>query len=593
MASGSTYGQYTSKTGEFCGTNSFGTYACESGLSCLDGKCFKLLANGATCTRNNQCQSDYCKANSMSQNTCQDPNQGLVEIYQTLDAATFGAFGDYVQSNIEQNEAYGYSTADYNYLDRVTNYENLRAATQLGATLVGEAAIGVYAGAAAVGALTTSAALAGGATTANFLFSTANTAAVCTTPQDFLNNPQCQMATAQNVTAVGGFASLGTAATTRIVSTIANTGDVLLGAYNTGRYCAQYGANGTCLLFAGTTALGTIGTANDVIEMLSNRTNTAALSPALARYDFYDYKGGSYFEYVQEYGLPEKNINTVANPRQIYGFQADLIAAAKGENLNMDQFTNQLSEIGIGLHIYTPQQMKYAAELANTGIPSRTIPQKVLEATSNGKLPYANATNCPVGFCPNPTTTGFGPFKKTTQEAFVLAPTYLENTYNISAAEAQIALLQKMGHELGHAGDDLILGGMSPWASEIRQKQFNAIFYNNNNNGNNAIGYQGWVDTARREVMRSGGNITYNPQTSTGSWASAVKTVSISGASNWNDLNTAIENLPNGLTNSRGQHYSQADLKKMVENVRSGKWTIDYVTSAGGLRDKVASLLNR
>jgi hypothetical protein len=185
---------------------------------------------------------------------------------------------------VAQNEAYGYGTEDYDYWDRVSNYENIRAATEFGGVMASYLAGSVYANAAITGGLSTKAALTGGLSAVNLFSSTSNTAAVCQTPEDYQTNPLCKTAVAQNALALAwyGVAPLTAGAQastlTKAASTAINAGDTALAGYNTATYCQQYGADGTCLLFGATTALSGMGTFLDATNMMTNTFQTNSSS---------------------------------------------------------------------------------------------------------------------------------------------------------------------------------------------------------------------------------------------------------------------------------------------------------------------------
>ncbi|OGY06972.1 MAG: hypothetical protein A3D24_01470 [Candidatus Blackburnbacteria bacterium RIFCSPHIGHO2_02_FULL_39_13] len=67
--------------------------------------------------------------------------------------------------------------------------------------------------------------------------------------------------------------------------------------------------------------------------------------------------------------------------------------------------------------------------------------------------------------------------------------------------------------------------------------------------------------------------------------------VTIQNAQSFDDLYAAIRNA-GGIQGSSGT-YSPRELKELIEGVRSGKISIEYITRGRGLRDKVQQLLNR
>ncbi|MBU1323306.1 hypothetical protein KKE75_04590, partial [Patescibacteria group bacterium] len=80
---------------------------------------------------NNACKSAPAPAKKV------DSNAGLIATYKTLDAVTFGAFGNYVQTYQDINT----QNPQASYLQQAFNPQGIAAATQLGVVLTAEAAI--------------------------------------------------------------------------------------------------------------------------------------------------------------------------------------------------------------------------------------------------------------------------------------------------------------------------------------------------------------------------------------------------------------------------------------------------------------------
>lgn len=71
---------------------------------------------------------------------------------------------------------------------------------------------------------------------------------------------------------------------------------------------------------------------------------------------------------------------------------------------------------------------------------------------------------------------------KRTATVYLLDPngtriTYNKVGYSLNEDEVLQVIMQKAGHEAGHAYDFVKYGLSDAWASEYRQKQFNAMFY--------------------------------------------------------------------------------------------------------------------
>ncbi len=261
--------------GGTCATTAYNR-ECIDGYTCSQNVCISTpqqpptnlnqLANSCAinpnlpvCQTFNQQAQTY--ADNFEEYVPQTPQEVGIAALQLLNTATFGTFGNYVASNVDQNATYGYGTDSYNYWDRVNNYENWRAATEFGG-VVAAYGVGGYTLGSGLGVAQT---MVG----ANVLLSTSNTAAVCLTPEDLTSNPLCQMAAVQTATSIAGVGSLGTSTAAKITGLAANAIDTGIGAYNTTTYCLEYGVDGTCLLFGATTGLGAIGTAVDAKQVNS------------------------------------------------------------------------------------------------------------------------------------------------------------------------------------------------------------------------------------------------------------------------------------------------------------------------------------
>lgn len=206
-----------------------------------------------------------------------------------------------------------------------------------------------------------------------------------------------------------------------------------------------------------------------------NLINAARLTPK-TRYEFYENDPYSvYQEYVENYGNPPSTIQTIRDPNKLYDFQKMGIDAANNpsrENV-INTFTAISDQEGLSLKVLTKSEME-----------SR----------------FGEGT---VGTCVNGQCGGlFGIGSKRTASVYILDPTdtaavYNEAGNNLSQNEALTVTIQKACHEGGHACDWIRYGISDPWATEYRQKQFNAIFYDAIGEPSTAQQYQNFLDIVR------------------------------------------------------------------------------------------------
>jgi hypothetical protein len=70
--------------------------------------------------------------------------EDLIALGRLLNTITFGAFGNYVSTQVEKNQQYGYGTESYDYWARVADIESLASAARLGTTLTAEGAAAYF-----------------------------------------------------------------------------------------------------------------------------------------------------------------------------------------------------------------------------------------------------------------------------------------------------------------------------------------------------------------------------------------------------------------------------------------------------------------
>ena len=222
---------------------------------------------------------------------------------------------------------------------------------------------------------------------------------------------------------------------------------------------------------------------------LINRVNLLAKTNQANQtlYDFYSMGGVEevYDTYTSSYGKAPSIIQTIKDPNDLYDFQKLGIKTANNPtNENIKNLLNTInSQEGVTLKVVNRTQMQEIAGSPNVA-----------------------------GVSVNHTESGFlGIGTKKTSTVYILDPTDTASIYNevgnsVSKDEALLITIQKACHEAGHSCDFINIGLSDAWASEYRQKNFDAIFYDNIGQGGLAQEYQDLL-----EMMRINSTVTYIP----------------------------------------------------------------------------------
>ena len=82
------------------------------------------------------------------ENEMRTSEDALIAFGQGLNTITFGAFGNYLETQVEKNQEYGYGSENYNYWERATDLESVGSAAVTGTIIASEivlAGIGIHA----------------------------------------------------------------------------------------------------------------------------------------------------------------------------------------------------------------------------------------------------------------------------------------------------------------------------------------------------------------------------------------------------------------------------------------------------------------
>lgn len=126
--------------------------------------------NGTICTADSECSSGSCqqKTTALPTKYCTDSNTGLTATYNTLNTVTFGAFGNYVQTN----QDIAAQNPQASYLKKAFNIQNVAASAKLGTVLTAKGAIIVAAAPVITPVITQAAAAFGSAATLAYINAT-------------------------------------------------------------------------------------------------------------------------------------------------------------------------------------------------------------------------------------------------------------------------------------------------------------------------------------------------------------------------------------------------------------------------------------
>ena len=236
-------------------------------------------------------------------------------------------------------------------------------------------------------------------------------------------------------------------------------------------------------------------------------------------YDLYDYDGQrAYRQYIQNYGRPPERMSLVADTDNLYPFQEDLIEAGKGSKINLGSMIEQLGDQGVNVNVLSLDELAYANQLSiewadavnkgvDPGFLRRDIPDLVEEAVEAGtRLPTFNSSSCPGGWCANvpssERTIAERLSGKKLANVYITTPKGYYDMYELTgrSSEGRHLFMQKLGHEAGHGLDWTILGIQDSWATEVRQKYFNSLFYSATGDIGTARGYLDFVNIALQQT---------------------------------------------------------------------------------------------
>ncbi|MEI6690304.1 MAG: hypothetical protein WCL07_00980, partial [bacterium] len=209
------------------------------------------------------------------------------------------------------------------------------------------------------------------------------------------------------------------------------------------------------------------------VESVASSVATPISTSAKTLYEFESFDAyQNYQDYIRAYGRPPADMNVIQHPNQLYSFQEEAINLATKPGINNKDIASYMQQFAenpdLTIKVLTPDEMAI-------------------------KFPGDKITG---GACVNDICkTGFLGLKtKKTSTVYVMTPSGYATLYpNATTAETKQIMLQKLGHEIGHGYDWMELGLSDVWATEIRQKVFNAKFYQSTGQNDIANSYLQWV----------------------------------------------------------------------------------------------------